>query len=174
MALQADAEWSKRALYERLGIKKCTFTVFVPLLLPPPPQTHQRDSYVPVYLLSLLPSQFNIPSFVHSNGCPFKKLFPSLKISYVPCSLIWSLFLSKSSIYFVLSYLKMSLFPKNALGRNMSKGNKCYCSINNFKGGKLIKNMKIINSGRNMISFSTQLNWKDHWHLLWVNAYGFQ
>ena len=38
----------------------------------------------------------------------------------------------------------------------MSKGNICYCNI--IKGGKLIKKMKIIiNSCRNMISFSTQI-----------------
>ena len=65
-----------------VGIKKGTFTVFVPVLHPPPPpppphththtHTHTKEILIfPVYLLSLLPSQSNIPSFVPSNGCPF-------------------------------------------------------------------------------------------------------
>ena len=86
-----------------------------------PHHRHTKEILIfPVYFLSLLPSQSNNPSFVPSNGCPFKKLFPSLKISYVPCSLIWSLFLSKSSIYFVLSHLKNVPFPPKCLGGNMS------------------------------------------------------
>ena len=66
---QALAEWSKRALYARWGIKKGH--IYCPPS-PPHPHTHTKEILIfPVYLLSLLPSQSNIPSFVPSNGCPF-------------------------------------------------------------------------------------------------------
>ena len=133
------------------GLKRAHLLSSFPSSPPPPPHTHQRDSYIPCIFI-VFPIQ-------HSFLCSFKwmsllKQFPSLKRSYVPCSLIWSLFLSKSSIYFVLSYLKNVPIPPKRLEGNMSKGNKCYCNINIFKGGKLIKNEN--NSCRN-ISFSSQL-----------------
>ena len=84
---------------------------------PPPPHTHTpKGCLYSLFIYWLCSLQIQ-----HSFLCSFKwvsllKLFPSIKRSYVPCSLIWSLLLSKSSICFVLSYLKkMSLFPKNAL-----------------------------------------------------------
>ena len=52
----------KGTLCARWGIKKGTFTVFVPLLLPPP-HTHQRDSYIPCLfnVFAPLPIQHSCP-----------------------------------------------------------------------------------------------------------------
>ena len=139
LALNDQKGHCKHALRDQKGHIYC-------LCSPPPPTpTHQRDSYFPLYLLSLLPSQSNIPSFVPNLQkwmSLLKNCSPALNDLMFPVHL-YGLCSSQNLTFILCSHFskKMSLFPPKPLG--LSKGNKCYCKINIFKGGKLIKKMKI-------------------------------
>ena len=119
-----------RVLRDQKGYIYCLN--FVPLLLnpppppPPPTHTHQRDTYMPclfIIVFAPLPIQH---SFLFSfKWMSLLKTVPKPKT--ILCSLftykygLSTLFLSKSSIYFVLSYLEKSLSPKRR-GRKYVKG----------------------------------------------------
>ena len=106
----------KGILCARRGIKKGTFIVFVPLLLPPPPpHTHQRDSYILCFYIVFAPLPIQ-----HSFFCSFKwmsllKTVPQPK--KILCSLFTYMVFVPLKIYHLICSViakKMSLFPQNA------------------------------------------------------------
>ena len=115
LALNDQKGHCKHALRDQKGHIYC-------LCSPPPPPTptHQRDSYFPLYLLSLLPSQSNIPSFVPNLQkwmSLLKNCSPALNDLMFPVHL-YGLCSSQNLTFILCSHFskKMSLFPPQTLG----------------------------------------------------------